>query len=376
MRTVDLFLIEGSYRTAENGVVVELFGKTRDGTALVARYYGFRPYFVLLEPAAEVLDRLRADPEVVEIQPTPVWLGGRERPGARITIRSPWKVPEYRDRLRLPGDEPNVLACDIPFVHRFLYDKHVGLTLTLDVEDEPDSIRALYTSAAVVRVVSEGGKDIRPAEAFRPPLRTLSFDIENAIRERTIFTICGVAEGGGRERRTFRFGDRDERRILERFVEFVLEDDPDVITGYNIAGYDIPLLQERAMVHGLELRIGRDRTTPRDMGERLWRVTGRVIADAWWWAHRELRPKQETLQFVARMLLADSKLDVDRRNISAEWEKDPDRVMEYCEHDADLALRILQRLRSIDRGADLGDRRASPSRRGPQRPHVAVHRRS
>ncbi len=353
MRTIDLFLIEGSYRAADDGVVVELFGKTRDGTALVARYYGFRPYFVLLEPAAEVLDRLRADPEVVDIQPTPVWLGGRERPGARITIRSPWKVPEYRDRLRLPGDDPNVLACDIPFVHRFLYDKHVGLTLTLDVEDEPDSIRALYTTANVVRVVSGGGKDIRPAEAFRPPLRTLSFDIENAIRERTIFTICGVAEGGGRERRTFRFGDRDERRILERFVEFVLEDDPDVITGYNIAGYDIPLLQERAMVQGLELRIGRDRTMPRDMGERLWRVTGRVIADAWWWAHRELRPKQETLQFVARMLLADSKLDVDRRNISAEWEKDPDRVMEYCEHDADLALRILQRLRSIDRGADL-----------------------
>jgi DNA polymerase I len=78
-----------------------------------------------------------------------------------------------------------------------------------------------------------------------------------------------------------------------------------------------------------------------------------VVADAWWFARRDLRPKQESLQFVARTLLNDTKLDVDRRNISQEWERDPARVMEYCEHDADLALRILQRLRSLDRGADL-----------------------
>ncbi|MEM0128729.1 MAG: DNA polymerase domain-containing protein, partial [Thermoplasmata archaeon] len=46
-------------------------------------------------------------------------------------------------------------------------------------------------------------------------------------------------------------------------------------------------------------------------------------------------------------------LDVDRRAIAEEWAKDPVRVMEYCEHDADLALRVLERLRILDRGADL-----------------------
>ncbi|EQD74004.1 DNA polymerase family B, partial [mine drainage metagenome] len=51
--------------------------------------------------------------------------------------------------------------------------------------------------------------------------------------------------------------------------------------------------------------------------------------------------------------LGDSKLDVDRRNISQEWARDPKRVMEYCEHDADLAFRILQRLRTVERAADL-----------------------
>ena len=355
MRTVELFFLEGSYQAVEDGVVVELFGRTRDGVATVARYYGFRPYFLITEPTADDRARLQSDPEIVGVEEVETWVGGRNRPAVKVTLHRPWLVPDYRDKFRRSGDDASVLACDIPFVHRFLYDKHLGLTVSFEAEDEPDEVRQRYTVPNVLRVVTSE-RDIRPTEPFRPSLRVLSFDIENAIRERTIFTICGVAEGGGKERRTFRLGDPSERRILEEFVRIVEEDDPDVITGYNIGGYDLPLLLERAKAVGLPgLFLGRERTVPRSSGggDRLWKVTGRIVADAWWAARRELHPKQETLQYVARTLLNDSKLDVDRRNISAEWARDRERVMEYCEHDADLALRILLRLRSIDKAADL-----------------------
>ncbi|HTP54214.1 MAG TPA: DNA polymerase domain-containing protein [Thermoplasmata archaeon] len=354
MRTIDLFVVGGSYHSVDDGVVVELFGRTREGAALVAHYYGFRPYFEITDPTPEVRERLAKDPEVVRSDEITVWVGGKERPALRVTIHKPWVVPEYRERYRRPGDEASVLACDIPFVHRFLYDKHLGLCVSFEADEEPPEVRERYTVPDVVRVVTGDGHDIRPTDPFRPALRTLSFDIENAIRERTIFTICGVADGGGRPRRTFRLGTNGERSILEEFARIVVEDDPDVITGYNIGGYDFPLLLERASAVGIaSFALGRDRGPPKEMGDRLWRVAGRVVADAWWFARRDLKPKQETLQFVARTLLNDTKLDVDRRNISQEWANDPARVMEYCEHDADLALRILERLRSIDRGADL-----------------------
>jgi DNA polymerase, archaea type len=354
VRTVELFLLEGSYQAIDDGVVVELFGRARDGGAVVARYYGFRPWFELTEPTPEALERLRRDPEILAVEPTAVWTGGRERPAVRVTLHRPWLVPQYRDQYRREGDPESVLACDIPFVHRFLYDKRIGLTVAFEAEDEPDEVRARYSVPTVVRVVTGDGHDIRPAEPFRPPLRILSFDIENAIRERTIFTICGVAEGGGAERRTFRLADADERKILAEFARIVREDDPDVITGYNIGGYDLPLVAERAeQLRMGPLALGREGAPAKEMGERLWKVTGRVVADAWWSARRELHPKQETLQYVARTLLGDSKLDVDRRNIEREWEKDRDRVMEYCEHDADLALRILVRLRALEKAADL-----------------------
>ena len=228
----------------------------------------------------------------------------------------------------------------------------------------------------MVRVVTGDGHDIRPAEPFRPSLRVLSFDIENAIRRRTIFTICGVAEGGGRERSTFRLSGESERKILEDFVRVVVDDDPDVITGYNIGGYDFPLLEERAKATGVNtLALGRQRSAPNAAGDRLWKVTGRVVADVWWSVRRDLRPKQETLQFVARTLLGDSKLAVDRRNIDEEWARDPG--------PRDGILRTRCRPGPTDPTAaegdresrGPGDRRAPPARGGHERPHLAVHRR-
>ncbi len=354
MRSLRVFLLDGSYQAVDDGVVVELFGRTPEGTAVVARYYGFRPYFVITEPTAETRARLAADAEVVKVEDRPTWVDGRERPAIRVTLHRPWLVPKYRDEYRRRGDETSVLACDIPFVHRFLYDKHLGLFATFEAEDETEEVRARYSVPEVVRVVTGDGHEIRPTEPFRPALRTLSFDIENAIRDRTIFTICGVSEGGGRPRAEFRLAGPDERTILERFAATVAEDDPDVITGYNIGGYDLPLLSERVERLGLKgFALGRDRSEPRAMGDRVWKIAGRIVADAWWSARRELRPKQETLQYVARTLLGDSKLDVDRRDIDREWAADPARVIEYCLHDADLALRILGKLRVIDKAADL-----------------------
>jgi DNA polymerase, archaea type len=350
---LELFLLGGSYRSVEDGVVLELYGRTREATSVVARYYGFRPYFVLTDPTDEVRAKLQSDSQVKEQKAIRTWAGGKERDALRVTVTNPWTVPEYRERFRRQDDTNSVLACDIPFVHRFLYDKGLGLTIQFEATEEPEDVRRLYSAERVVRVVTDGS-DIRPAEPFRPALTVLSFDIENAIKERTIFTICGVVHRGGAPLRTFRISDRNEKAILQKFAEVVKEVDPDVLTGYNIGGYDFPLLIERAKAVGFaEFPLGRDGGVPRDMGERLWRVNGRVVADAWWSARRELRPKQESLEFVARTLLGDHKLDVDRRNITEEWKKDPEKVMEYCEKDAELALRILERLRAIEKAADL-----------------------
>jgi len=149
----------------------------------------------------------------------------------------------------------------------------------------------------------------------------LSFDIENSIKDGHILTICYVI----RENGTIRNGEPllgSEREIIEGFTKVVQDEDPDVITGYNIDNYDIPTLLERAKESGADKALwGRDLSEPRRAGMRGWKITGRLVADAWWAAKTTLRPKQETLNFVAQQVLGEGKMDVDPSKMDEEWER-------------------------------------------------------
>ncbi len=351
MARYELFLLGGSYRQHPDGgsVVVELFGRTREGRSVTARCYDHRPWFMLVEPDARAREALSHDDDVLELQDQKVFYRGAERDALRVTIRFPWKVPDYRRRYAHQEGDEGVLACDIPFAHRFLYDRGLGLTVGFEAEPEPEGVRGLYTTDEVVHVQGS----IEPCPPFRPPLTYLSFDIENSIKDRQIYCLCGVVQKGDGPTQGFRL-QGEERSILEGLASTIRKEDPDVIVGYNIGGYDIPLLQERAQALGMEpLPWGRDMAPLGEVGERMWRAHGRAVADAWWFARQILRPKQESLEFVSRAMLGEGKKDVDRRNMDEEWARDPAKVVEYCEHDAVLALRILRKLRAVERGADM-----------------------
>ena len=59
---------------------------------------------------------------------------------------------------------------------------------------------------------------------------------------------------------------------MKNFVSAISKFDPDIITGYNIDGYDLPLLLERADVHRIDLNFGRDKSKIEQKMQRFWRV--------------------------------------------------------------------------------------------------------
>jgi DNA polymerase I len=355
--TYQLFLVGGAYENDQQGkaVVVELYGRTPEGRSLTARVHGFWPYFYLKEPSKEAMETLKTEKEVRKIEERELWVDGGYHKCQRVEVTFPNTVPDYRHKYGSEGDETSVLACDIPFAHRFIYDttEAGSITVAFEGEPEPEEIRRRYTTEEVVRVTGK----ISRSTPFRPPLTFLSFDIENSLKDRQIFCLCGVVQSGDGEMKRFRLSG-PEADIIRGFVKEIEKADPDVITGYNIGGYDLPLLKERAEKLGIntkgwDMGFGRDMSPLNDLGDRLWRAHGRVIADAWWSARTILHPKQETLEFVSNVLLGEGKLDVDRRNMDQEWEKDKDRVMLYCERDAELALRVLRKLRAIEKATDM-----------------------
>ncbi|MFH0816990.1 MAG: DNA polymerase domain-containing protein [Methanobacteriota archaeon] len=340
MPSWDVRLLSVSY-TRAGDVTVQLFGRTRDGRSITALHQGFKPYFYISEPDNGVIQRLKQDQDVLKVESAKLFVDGAYRHCAKVTVKYPWTVPDYRRRY----PSSFFLAADIPFSLRFMYD--MGIESCVRITGEPTE-RGNYTTELVVQA-----EKFEPCEAFKPRLKILSFDIENSIKEKHLLVLgAAIMDTDGSVRTEHIPGPEPE--IIKGFVELVRREDPDVITGYNIDGYDIPYVMERAKANGISsVPLGRDGGVANSVSDRFWRVHGRIVADAWWNAKRELRPKQETLDAVARLVLGEGKADVDPSNIDEEWRQDSANVTKYCVRDAELALRILDKISVLQKMMDL-----------------------
>ena len=331
---IKMRIVAASYRQSD--VTVELYGRTEDNKSITALYYGFKPYFDYVEPDEDCIKNIKSNPEFIRMEDKNLFLDGKNVDVKRIYIKSPWKVPELRKLCPCQA-----LAADIPFHHRFIYDFDLGSTIEIDGECI-ESEKKNYTTDMVIKI-----NQVRRTDDFNPQLKIFSFDIENSISTREIFVIGYSIYFNGEINEGALTGKEPE--ILENFNKLVQKEDPDLITGYNIDGYDMPLLEERMRFNKIQFRIGRDFIPPRRIMDQYWRLHGRVIDDTWWEVRKVLHPKHETLNYVSNMLLNEGKENVNRLDIENEWARRPADVIKYCIKDARLALMIYRKIRILDR---------------------------
>jgi len=161
---------------------------------------------------------------------------------------------------------------------------------------------------------------------------------------------------------------------LKHLTKVIQQEDPDIITGYNIDNFDLPRIHDRVQaltksnewsiqsqlfgwgrVNNDEDEVKRQRHTfiPKRQSNRSWNLAGRCVMDAWWQARQALNPKRETLSFVAKLLFPDDvdkhKIELDASKMDEEWATRPSMVMEYCVKDAELPLDILTSIQAIRR---------------------------
>lgn len=334
-------ILVASYRRSD--IAIELYGRTDSGESITALYFGFQPYFDLVNPGNACLMRYRNDEQYVREEKKTLWVDGQDREVYRIYVKSPWMVPQLREKC----EGVQVLAADIPFHHRFIYDMDLGSCVEIDGEEIPEE-KKNYTTDHVVRI-----KNISNIPEFNPSLKIMSFDIENAIQKGQdeeygqIFVIgYSITDGNVTERGHVTGNERD---LLRDFVKVVNSKDPDLITGYNIDGYDLPVLKYRMERNGVRFSIGRDFEQPHRVQGQYWRLHGRIISDTWWGVKKVLHPKHESLNFIARELLGEGKDNINRLKIEEEWATRPKEVIDYCIKDADLTLRIFLKIRIVDR---------------------------
>ena len=343
MNDWDVRLFAASYKQEGEEMVIELYGKTREGKSITVLSRGFRPYFYIIEPNPDIEGEHKRNPEVLSVEHDELLLEGVMKKVLKVTIMYPYKMTEFRNRVKRKGFE--VLSADIPFHLRFIYD--LDLEACLKVKGK--EVKGEYCTDLIVEM--EDHEDLEP---FTPPLKIMSFDLENSVEHDYLYCICALVSDGGVVRECEPITG-SETEIITKFGELIRTEDPDIITGYNIDNYDIKKIKERAdaIKFNDAMPWGRDGSQPRLISNRFWRIKGRLVIDAWWAVKRELRPKQETLNAVSMQLFGEGKLDVDPADMDRQWRENREKVLEYCMKDAELAYRILDEIESVRKGMDL-----------------------
>jgi len=341
------FILQPTYRLEGGRPVVHLYGKLEGGQSFLLRDDRPRPRFWIPLDAAE---RARALGAVCVEESG--WKSLDGRPVARVELQTPHQAPALRDRLL--ASEIDCFEADVRFASRYLIDRGIRGSLNIEGPEHPGE---------GVDVVFENPK-VEPTR-WAPELSLLSLDIETDPRARTLFSI-GLSGCGADEVLLYRpqgpfpddvRGFRTERALLEAFVRRVRELDPDILTGWNVVGFDLTVLARMASACGVRLVLGRGHEPlrvrpgggPRSMSQAL--LPGRLVLDGIDLLRGAfVKMESYSLNAVAHVVLGRGKTITgsDRAGeIARRWRDDPAALADYNLVDAQLVIEILDKLRLI-----------------------------
>ncbi|MFB6122799.1 MAG: DNA polymerase domain-containing protein [Haloferacaceae archaeon] len=349
------YTIEGQGR--EEYPVINVFGRTPDGDPEHVRVLGFEPYFYA--PTESLTDE-KLDKDVIT-RTEEGYESIRGEALTKICTRTPRDVGQIRD-------EFDHFEADILFPNRFLIDKDVGSGIRV-----PD--RRL--DSGVVQVPH----DEVEATDVEADLRVNTFDIEVDDRagfpedgEEAILCLTShdstldeyvvwiqAADGGDGDVPTD-LSDHDlldetatvdvrrfdaEAAMLDAFLEYVEETDPDVLTGWNFEDFDAPYFIDRLEVLDPETEYDLDPERLSRVGE-VWRsdwggptVKGRVVFDLLYAYKRTQFTELESYRLDA---VGEQELGVGKERYAGDigdlWEDDPKRLLEYNLRDVELCVEL------------------------------------
>ena len=346
------FLLGRDWRDGRDGIELHYWLCSEAGPVQV-RVSGERSVFFLTATDARLHATLFSAPGI-ECRPLELrdFAG---HPVVAVYCRGYRQARQLAETLRTRGVEP--LEADINPADRFLMERFIAGGAELHGEVQRRN-----------GVLQMRNPQWRPAP-FEPKLRLLSFDIETAMDGLQLFSIAVHATGrGGEVRRVFMLGEgarqpwvqacSDQKALLQAFLAWLREDDPDVLVGWNVVGFDCWFLQRLADHLGVPLGMGRAGATlvwrerDGDAERRVARVPGRLLMDGIEWLRAAFyRFESFSLQAVAGELLGQSKLlhGSDRGGeIARLFREDKTALAAYNLRDCELVTEIFRHTRLLE----------------------------
>ncbi|KDE60611.1 DNA polymerase [Halostagnicola sp. A56] len=346
-------------------VIMNVFGRTPDGTLEHVRVLGFRPYFYaptnsLEHPPEEEYDRLTGHEETDEDGEPYESIRGEKL--TKIFGQTPRDVGKVRD-------EFEHFEADVLFPNRFLIDKDVRSGITVAERRADDgTVHVPHDEVAAAEVDADPRVctfDIEvndragfPEDGEEPIVCLTSHD---SYRDEYVMWLYEAPVGNGatptaieeyepiegdidHEVRSF----ADEEAMLEAFLDYVDDTDPDILTGWNFEDFDCPYFLDRLEVlegphHDYDLNP--DRLSRVD---EVWRsgwggpdVKGRVVFDLLYAYQRMVFSELDSYRLDA---VGEAELGVGKERYAGSigdlWEDDPTRLLEYNLRDVELCVEL------------------------------------
>jgi len=364
--------------TEDGKYVVRAYGRTADGKSVAASTF-FEPYF-FAKAGHRTPDVRGARVETVLAKDLWGFQNGERTRFFKFTFKT-------HKALRgaswaLERDHWRVYEANIDPVLRFMHVSGCTSTGWIEVMHEEEEM----DTRCDLNIVTEKFVPLKDRDEIAP-LKIMSFDIEcysstgafpsptnlNDVTFQIGMTTRSFGSNAPFERKCLCLKQTDgpdcesfgtERELLERFGEYLAAVDPDIITGWNIFGFDLEYLYKRAMRNGVEPLWGRRTDVPSELVVKnlsssalgnnelkMVPMVGRYVFDLFQDIKREHKLESYSLNNVSKHFLSDQKLDMPVKEIFARFaEGNPQKlgeVADYCMKDTELPHAIMAKVCQI-----------------------------
>jgi len=363
----DVFLLSSSYRQTDTGTVVQLWGRSKKGNLTLLEDDSFNPYCYLTNLTKGMITDIKAMPFVKYVNKSQL----KDRQGEimdvwKVIVTHPKNLYMIKDTVENVNDV-EIYRSDISHPLNYMYENDLGPRLT-GVGD--------YDNNYTINTTKICNSDSK----FDPPFTIMAFDIENFINvnihpdksiicigvywnnEKYIFYMDSGQPIYPKDKYHRSF--HTESGMLLGFFNFINEEDPDIICGYNSDEYDWVHIKKRIDDLGIKAKIGRDgseifiREKYNKDGEVRHDISirGRSSFDIWKSVRKYMSVPDETLGGVGKELGLGGKMDdIDSSKIDDHWAKHPKKVMEYCMRDTELTFQIMEHQKFIENIVSLAE---------------------
>lgn len=306
------WLLDINYEVDNHQPEILIWAVDDKGKRILIVDRNFKPYFYLVveekEDLKAMMEEIKAHssdfPFLTELKPVKRRLFGKPVNTVKVICQDPEIILQYSKALKKIKGVKRCLEEDIRYSMRYLIDNDMAPCGWHDTEVE-EIENEFGVHVEKVYLARSPPKSIEKTKV--PKLKILSFSMiacgpKGAPKpEKDAVVIISAATNTG-QKRQFVSEDSNNKSIIESFVKYVRDFDPDIIAGYGTNREDWPYLLARSKKLGIRLSMDRTDTEPHTSVFGHISVTGRINIDFLDFAEDLPEVKVKTLENVADFL--------------------------------------------------------------------------